>query len=179
MRGLTRGRTAKPVTRDKILRRKRGQQQNTHFPCSAYHEQNWQPYPVDPYSAIGDDHYPLYLIGLRNRLLTTVEQVEPGVAMSLSPRIILHLRLSGNTGDTTTGRWNGIKKICQDVMEGTDYYSSCAQSSHLSTYPVHTKSGCGKSEAHINWSMVTCKMAAPVTGTTLRTTGPVPADSWQ
>ena len=28
-------------------------------------------------------------------------------------------------------------------------------------------------EAHINWSMVTCKMAAPVTGTTLRTTGPV------
>ena len=27
--------------------------------------------------------------------------------------------------------------------------------------------------------MVTCKMAAPVTGTTSRTTGPVPADSRQ
>ena len=27
-----------------------------HFPCSADHEQDWQPYPVDPYSAICDDH---------------------------------------------------------------------------------------------------------------------------
>ena len=40
-------------------------------------------------------------------------------------------------------------------------------------------SRCGKREAHINWSMVTCKMAAPVTGTALRTTGPVPVDSRQ
>ena len=24
--------------------------------CSADHEQDWQPYPVDPYSAICDDH---------------------------------------------------------------------------------------------------------------------------
>ena len=31
-------------------------QENTHFPCSADHEQDWQPYPVDPYSAICDDH---------------------------------------------------------------------------------------------------------------------------
>ena len=45
--------------------------------------------------------------------------------------------------------------------------------------PLHTNSGCGKREAHINWSIMTCKMAAPVTGTTLRTTGPVPADSRQ
>ena len=26
------------------------------FPCSADHEQDWQPYPVDPYSATCDDH---------------------------------------------------------------------------------------------------------------------------
>ena len=26
------------------------------FPCSADHEQDWQPYPVDPYSAICGDH---------------------------------------------------------------------------------------------------------------------------
>ena len=26
------------------------------FPCSADHEQDWQPYPVDPYSIICDDH---------------------------------------------------------------------------------------------------------------------------
>ena len=27
-----------------------------YFSCSADHEQDWQPYPVDPYSAICDDH---------------------------------------------------------------------------------------------------------------------------
>ena len=27
-----------------------------YIPCSADHEQDWQPYPVDPYSAICDDH---------------------------------------------------------------------------------------------------------------------------
>ena len=29
---------------------------HTIFSCSADHEQDWQPYPVDPYSAICDDH---------------------------------------------------------------------------------------------------------------------------
>ena len=55
MSRLTRDGTAEPVSRDKILRRLRGQG-NIHFPCSADHEKNWQPYPVDPYSAICDDH---------------------------------------------------------------------------------------------------------------------------
>ena len=49
----------------------------------------------------------------------------------------------------------------------------------ISTCPLRTNSDCGKREAHINWSMVTCKLEAPVTGTTLTTTGPVPADSRQ
>ena len=48
--------TAEPVSRDQILRRARGQG-NIHFPFSADHEQDWQPYPVDPYSAICDDIY--------------------------------------------------------------------------------------------------------------------------
>ena len=51
------GTTAEPVSRDQILRRERGQG-NIHFPCSADHEQDWQPYPVDPYScyrALCDD----------------------------------------------------------------------------------------------------------------------------
>ena len=52
---LTRDGTAEPVSRDQILRHARGQG-NVHFPCSADHEQDWQPYPVDPYSAICDDH---------------------------------------------------------------------------------------------------------------------------
>ena len=55
MSRLTRDGTAEPVPRDEILRHVRGQG-NVHFPCSADHEQDWQPYPVDPYSAICDDH---------------------------------------------------------------------------------------------------------------------------
>ena len=43
------------LARSNSHRRKRGQG-NVIFPCSADHEQGWQPYPVDPYSAIWDDH---------------------------------------------------------------------------------------------------------------------------
>ena len=52
---MTRDGTAESVSRDQIFRRQRGQG-NVHFPCSADNEQDWQPYPVDPYSAICDDH---------------------------------------------------------------------------------------------------------------------------
>ena len=45
----TRDGTAEPVSRYQILRRERGQG-NIHFPCSAHHEQGWQPYQDDPYS---------------------------------------------------------------------------------------------------------------------------------
>ena len=55
MSRLTRDGTAEPVSRDQILRHARGQG-NIIFPCSADHEQDWQPYPVDPYSATCDDH---------------------------------------------------------------------------------------------------------------------------
>ena len=55
MSRLTQDGTAEPVSRDQILRHARGQW-NIKFPCSADHEQDWQPYPVDPYSAICDDH---------------------------------------------------------------------------------------------------------------------------
>ena len=51
MSKLTRDGTAEPVSRDQILRHVRGHG-NIHFPCSADHEQDWQPYAVDPYSAI-------------------------------------------------------------------------------------------------------------------------------
>ena len=52
---MARDRTTEPVSRDQNLRRERGQE-NIHFPCSADHEQDWQPYPVDPYSAVSDGH---------------------------------------------------------------------------------------------------------------------------
>ena len=58
MNRLTRDGTAEPVSRDQILRRVR-RQGNIHFTCCPDdHEQDWQPYPVDPYSAIYmcDDH---------------------------------------------------------------------------------------------------------------------------
>ena len=54
MSRLTRDVTAEPVSRDQILRRERVQG-NVPFPCSADHEQDWQLYPSDPYSAICDD----------------------------------------------------------------------------------------------------------------------------
>ena len=55
MSRLTLDGKAEPVSRDQILRHERGKE-NIHFPCSADHEQVWRPYPVDPYSAICDDH---------------------------------------------------------------------------------------------------------------------------
>ena len=48
MSRLTRDGTAEPVSRDQILRHVRGQG-SIHFPCSADHVQEWQPYPqLDP-----------------------------------------------------------------------------------------------------------------------------------
>ena len=55
MSRLTRDGTAEPVSGDQIFRRERGQG-NINYLCSADHEQDWQPYPVDPYFAICDDH---------------------------------------------------------------------------------------------------------------------------
>ena len=46
---VTRDRTAEPVSGDQILRHERGEG-NIHFSCSADHVQDWQLYPVDPYS---------------------------------------------------------------------------------------------------------------------------------
>ena len=43
------------------------------LPCSADHEQDWQPYPVDPYSDICDDH--TYTTYYQHRLLQEDAQV--------------------------------------------------------------------------------------------------------
>ena len=71
MSWLTRDGTAEPVSRDQILRHARGQG-NINFPCSADQEQDWQPYPVDPYSAICDDH--TYILDLRRTRNSTTEK---------------------------------------------------------------------------------------------------------
>ena len=46
--------TAEPLSRDRILRRERGLGK-IGFPCSAEHEQDWQPCWVDAYSATCED----------------------------------------------------------------------------------------------------------------------------
>ena len=70
MNRLTRDGTAEPVSRDQILRHVRGQG-NIHSPCSADHEQDWQPYPVHPYSAICDDHQTPFIIGTMGSMLNS------------------------------------------------------------------------------------------------------------
>ena len=72
MSRLTRDGTAEPVSRDQILRHARGQG-NVHFPCSADHEQDWQPYPVDPYSAICGDHTYIHTIKKMTMVCRVVE----------------------------------------------------------------------------------------------------------
>ena len=66
MNRLTQDGTAEPVSRDQILRHAR-EQANINFPCSADHEQDRPPYPVDPYSAICDDH--TYIMAVPPNLL--------------------------------------------------------------------------------------------------------------
>ena len=56
MSRLPRNGAAEPISRDPILRREQRGQVNIHFSCSADHEQDWQPYPVDPYSYSTCDH---------------------------------------------------------------------------------------------------------------------------
>ena len=61
---LTRDGTAEPASRDQIIRRERGQG-SVHVPRSADHEQDWQPYLVDPYFARCDDHISRYYPAIR------------------------------------------------------------------------------------------------------------------
>ena len=49
------GRDCRTRSPDQILRRER-RQGKIYFPCSADHEQDWQPHPVDPYSCYMCDH---------------------------------------------------------------------------------------------------------------------------
>ena len=57
MSWLTRDGTVESVSRETKFSGANGNREMfAFFPCSAHHEQEWQPYPVDPYSAICDDH---------------------------------------------------------------------------------------------------------------------------
>ena len=75
MSRLTRDGTAEPVSRYQIPRRERGLK-NVRLPCSAHHERDWQPYPVDPYSDICDDHTYIHTyihaVGCTNKTLLEI-----------------------------------------------------------------------------------------------------------
>ena len=60
------GRDCQTRSQDRILRRERGQG-NNHFPCSADHVQDWQPYSVDPYSCYMCDHtyIPVHIFNMK------------------------------------------------------------------------------------------------------------------
>ena len=96
MSRLTRDGTAEAVSRDQMLRRERGQG-NIHFPCSADHGQDWQPYPVDPYSCYMCDH--TYIIvqfsGLieGSGLIVSDPSLEALVMRRRQSRTLLHSKL--------------------------------------------------------------------------------------
>ena len=74
MSRLTQDGTAELISRDQILRDARGQG-NINFPCSADHEQDWQPYPVDTYFAIYDDHTYIHAYTLVKKIDTNTYHV--------------------------------------------------------------------------------------------------------
>ena len=85
MSRLTRDGTVEPVSLDQVLRCERGQG-NIHFPCSADHVQDRQPYPVNLYSAIRDDHtyihtYMFQLVGIDCSDDTTVIHLDYGCSV--------------------------------------------------------------------------------------------------
>ena len=83
MNGLARDGAAKPVSQDQILRRERGQRIFT-FPCSADHEQDWQPYPVDP--------HPCYMCETILLVLQSAEHFATILVHDTAPRLPLPSR---------------------------------------------------------------------------------------
>ena len=82
MSRLTPGGTTELILRDRILRRGRGQGKLI-FLCSADHELDWQPYPVDPYSAESADH-----TYIRPRIISKTIPVLFQVCVNSSPDAI-------------------------------------------------------------------------------------------
>ena len=105
MSRLTRDGTAEPVSRDQILRHARGRG-NVHFPCSADHEQDWQPYPVDPYSAICDDHTYIHTHTYIQRIVLATEETTVTHEVSHRP-IKCTSRSSSQRGTKANGSHHG------------------------------------------------------------------------
>ena len=116
MSRLTRDGTAEPISRDQILERER-EQGKVHFPCPADHVQDWQPYPVNPYSAAWDDHTYMYtfynsgipLTPLHRRILLLTDlffyNYRKYRSLGTPPRLTFQARLLHNQEDVNTDRY--------------------------------------------------------------------------
>ena len=103
MSRLTRDGTAELVSRDQILRRERGQG-NNNFPCSADHVQDWQSYPVDPYSCYMCDHtyihtYIHVLVAVNGSIPTVITYLfsRQDIPRSENPGIFTEKNMSNST----------------------------------------------------------------------------------
>ena len=134
MSRLTRDGTAEPVSRDQFPRCERGQGNiHFHFPCSADHEQDWQPYPVDPYSC--------YM------LWPYIHTWRPGVK-SVSSHLDLHIALSRSSTVERPKMSNMLLTVLRPPQEGGSpsseetppwidrlvWYSTSIVVHHLSTH---------------------------------------------
>ena len=131
MSRLTRDGTAEPVSRDQILRHERGQG-NIHFPCSADHEQDWQPYPVDPYSC--------YTAHLQSQITKSSHET-----FILTPIYeILGLR----TGQTPTYPHNQFQRLMRNHKPLNIHFFKRSSGS-ISTLPFREKKKKKKKEINI------------------------------
>ena len=110
MRRLTRDGIAEPVSQDQMLRRERGQGK-VHSLCSANHEQDWQPYPVDPYSC-----YNWYVMTIHTRYTQEIMSAHPKRAVVIDGWPTLSFILQWKF--TVAG---GLMRmhLCADVFGGT------------------------------------------------------------
>ena len=104
MSRLTRDGTAEPVTRDQTPRRERGQR-NIYYPCSAGLEQDRQPYPVDPYSAISHD-----FTFIHTYIHTTTITVPKPMIVGTAKRFYVK-------------KSNGNER--ENILDGVDYNTGC------------------------------------------------------
>ena len=158
MSRLTRHGTAESVSRDQILRHERGQE-NIHHSTSADDVQDWQPYPVDPYSCYMCNHtYVRLEIVNRETTWGVASKAYKCVRSCDMKRTTLLIEPSpgqyspfcrtteNDLGNSSIPRWH--TSMCAARRQGVLGVVRCRtrplSPPILSTCPLHTNSGCGK-----------------------------------
>ena len=117
MSRLTRDGTAEPVSKDQILRHERGQG-NIHFSCSADHVQDWQPYPVDPYSCYMCDH--TWVSG-ECEIIGRTHSFSHCTALLMCTQLIISSRSVRGSGGRVEAGDKLTSEVLVDLEEGTQY----------------------------------------------------------